>query len=76
MVNILFMGYRTLAECVSDLERHKHLVRVDTEVDARLEVAEIQRKRGPLVVETYTLSLLSGRKGDVFDRAPPPELLR
>jgi len=40
------------------------------------EVAEIQRKRGPLVVETYTLSLLIGPKGDVFDRAPPPELLR
>jgi hypothetical protein len=40
------------------------------------EVAEIQRKRGPLVVETYTLSLLIGPKGDVFDRTPPPELLR
>ena len=40
------------------------------------EVAELSRKRGPLVVETYTISLLSGPKGDVFDRTPPPELLR
>jgi 4-hydroxy-3-polyprenylbenzoate decarboxylase len=38
------MGYRTLAECVSDLERHRQLVRINTEVDARLEVAEIQRR--------------------------------
>src|SRR6476646_1268289 len=38
------MGYRTLRECVSDLERNKQLVRINTEVDAHLEVAEIQRR--------------------------------
>src|SRR5882757_1622973 len=38
------MGYRTLSECISDLERNKHLVRIDSEVDAQLEVAEIQRR--------------------------------
>ena len=38
------MGYRNLRECIDDLERHGHLVRVDAEVDARLEVAEIQRR--------------------------------
>src|SRR5262245_37423851 len=38
------MGYRSLRECVDDLERHRRLVRVDAEVDARLEVAEIQRR--------------------------------
>lgn len=38
------MGYRTLRECVDDLERNKQLVRVETEVDAHLEVAEIQRR--------------------------------
>src|SRR5436305_1892014 len=38
------MGYRTLRECVDDLERNGHLVRIKTEVDARLEVAEIQRR--------------------------------
>jgi len=38
------MGYRTLRECIDDLQRHRHLVRVDAEVDARLEIAEIQRR--------------------------------
>jgi 4-hydroxy-3-polyprenylbenzoate decarboxylase len=38
------MGYRTLRECVDDLERSKQLVRIETEVDARLEVAEIHRR--------------------------------
>ena len=38
------MGYRTLRECVDDLERHRRLVRIDAELDARLEVAEIQRR--------------------------------
>jgi 4-hydroxy-3-polyprenylbenzoate decarboxylase len=38
------MGYRTLRECIDDLERHRQLVRVDSEVDARLEIAEIQRR--------------------------------
>lgn len=38
------MGYRTLRECVDDLERHGHLLRIDSEVDARLEAAEIQRR--------------------------------
>jgi 4-hydroxy-3-polyprenylbenzoate decarboxylase len=50
------MGYRTLRECVDDLERHGHLRRVDVEVDARLEVAEIHRRvcaaRGPALLFT------------------------
>jgi hypothetical protein len=38
-------------------------------------VGEVQRKRGPLVVETYLLELLEQPKGgDPFDRSPPPEL--
>jgi hypothetical protein len=42
---------------------------------ARIErVAELSRKRGPLIIENYALDLLEGAKGDVFDRAPPPEL--
>jgi 4-hydroxy-3-polyprenylbenzoate decarboxylase len=40
----LAMGYRTLRECVDDLERHGQLVRIEVEVDARLEVAEIHRR--------------------------------
>ena len=43
---------------------------------ARVEkVGEVQRKRGPLVIETYLLELLEQPKsGDPFDRSPPPEL--
>ncbi|MBR0715191.1 glycosyltransferase family 39 protein [Bradyrhizobium liaoningense] len=37
-------------------------------------VAELTRKRGPLVVETYSIDLLEGAKRDVLDRSPPPEL--
>jgi hypothetical protein len=39
------------------------------------QVAQLQRKRGPLVVETYGIDLLEGARGDVLDRSPPPELL-
>jgi 4-amino-4-deoxy-L-arabinose transferase-like glycosyltransferase len=38
------------------------------------QVAELPRKRGPLVIETYALDLLEGAKGSVLDRSPPPEL--
>ena len=42
---------------------------------ARIErVAELPRRRGPLVIETYSLDLLDGAEGDVLDRSPPPEL--
>jgi 4-amino-4-deoxy-L-arabinose transferase-like glycosyltransferase len=42
---------------------------------ARIErVGEVQRKRGPLVVETYALDVLEGPKVEVLDRALPPEL--
>jgi 4-amino-4-deoxy-L-arabinose transferase-like glycosyltransferase len=45
------------------------------ETFARVEqVAELERKRGPLTIETYALDLLEGPKGDVLDRSPPPEL--
>ena len=37
-------------------------------------VAELQRKRGPLVIETYGVDLLEGARGEVLDRSPPPEL--
>jgi 4-hydroxy-3-polyprenylbenzoate decarboxylase len=38
------MGYRSLRQCVDDLERHKQLVRVEAPVDARLEAAAIHRR--------------------------------
>ncbi len=38
------MGYRTLRECVEDLEKVGQLVRIDQPVDPDLEAAEIQRR--------------------------------
>jgi len=38
------MGYRSLQECVRDLERTGQLVRIDVEIDPYLEAAEIQRR--------------------------------
>lgn len=38
------MGYSSLTECVSDLERHGHLVRIKQEVDPYLEMAAIHMR--------------------------------
>ena len=38
------MRYRSLKECVEDLERHGHLKRIMEEVDPYLEMSEIQRR--------------------------------
>ena len=38
------MGYRTLRQCVEDLEATGQLVRIDHPVDPNLEAAEIQRR--------------------------------
>lgn len=38
------MVYRSTRECVQDLEKHGHLVRVHEEVDPDLEMAEIHRR--------------------------------
>src|SRR5262245_21100909 len=50
------MGYRSLHECVADLERHGQLVRIGQEVDPYLEAAEIHRRvyqaGGPAVFYT------------------------
>lgn len=35
------MGYKSLADCVADLEKHGHLVRIKEEVDPYLEMAAI-----------------------------------
>ncbi len=36
--------YTSLQQCVADLEKNGHLVRIDTEVDANQEIAAIQRR--------------------------------
>ncbi|MFO1022662.1 MAG: UbiD family decarboxylase [Planctomycetales bacterium] len=38
------MGYSSLRDCVNDLEKHRHLVRIRDEIDPCLEAAEIQRR--------------------------------
>ncbi len=38
------MGYRTLRACLDDLEATGQLVRIEQEIDARLEAAEIHRR--------------------------------
>jgi 4-hydroxy-3-polyprenylbenzoate decarboxylase len=38
------MGYRSLQECVRDLEQQRQLVRINAEIDPNLEAAEIQRR--------------------------------
>lgn len=38
------MRYRSLQQCVRDLEKNGHLVRVKAEIDPYLEIAEIQRR--------------------------------
>jgi 4-hydroxy-3-polyprenylbenzoate decarboxylase len=47
------MGYRSLRQCVDDLQRTGQLIRIDTEIDPCLEAAEIQRRvyqaQGPAV---------------------------
>ncbi len=48
------MGYKSLAECVADLEKHGHLVRIKEEVDPYLEMAAIHlrvyEKQGPALL--------------------------
>src|SRR5262245_33950593 len=50
------MGYRNLRDCIADLERTRQLVRLDAEIDAHLEAAEIQRRvyraGGPAILYT------------------------
>ncbi len=50
------MGYRTLADCVADLKRHKMLREIDCEVDPNLDIGLIQRRvcanRGPALLFT------------------------
>ena len=64
------MGYRTLRDCVDDLERHGWLVRVEAEVDARMEVAEIQRRvsaaGGPALLFTQVRGCSFPMLGNLF----------
>jgi 4-hydroxy-3-polyprenylbenzoate decarboxylase len=38
------MGYKSLDECINDLEKNGHLIRIKEEVDPDLEMATIHLK--------------------------------
>ena len=38
------MSYKSLRACVNDLEKHGRLVRIKTELDPNLEIAEVHRR--------------------------------
>ncbi|MGA7806123.1 glycosyltransferase family 39 protein [Bradyrhizobium sp.] len=72
-----FMGEPDPARLAGPL-LHVDEVRPQSDLNDRFasveRVAELPRKRGPLVIETYALDVLKGPKGSVLDRSPPPEL--
>lgn len=64
------MGYRTLRACVDDLQRNGHLVVLENDVDAHLEIAEIQRRvylnGGPAVLFTNVKDCRFPMVGNLF----------
>lgn len=71
------MGYKNLRQCLLDLERHGHLLRLSQEVDADLEVASIQRRvcraKGPAVLFENVKNCPFPMLGNLF---ATPERLR
>ena len=61
-----------------------HVDEIKPDVEAKLRAAftsvrsvgRVERKRGPLVVETLDVLLLDGATGDVFDKTPAPETVQ
>lgn len=64
------MGYRSLQQCVADLEQSRQLVRIDAEIDPRLEMAEIQRRvyqaQGPALLFTRVKGCRFPMLGNLF----------
>ena len=65
------MGYASLQDCVRDLERHRHLVRVDLPRSIRnFEMAEIQRRvyqaQGPALLFTRVKGCRFPMVGNLF----------
>ena len=55
------MAYRNMQECLTDLEAHGHLKRIDAEVDPYLELAAIQRRAFRANAPAHRVSGVSGR---------------
>jgi len=64
------MGYPTLLACVTDLEKSKQLVRIDTECDPHLEIGAIQRRvyqaGGPALLFTRVRNCRFPMLGNLF----------
>ncbi|MCK5539675.1 MAG: UbiD family decarboxylase, partial [Deltaproteobacteria bacterium] len=64
------MGYKTLAVCVADLERHKMLKRIDCELDPALDIGAIQRRvyraGGPALLFTKVKGCRFPMLGNLF----------
>ncbi|MEY4579351.1 MAG: hypothetical protein RL701_4054 [Pseudomonadota bacterium] len=68
------VGYASLSACVADLERHGHLRQIDVELDARLEIAEVQRRvyaaEGPALYFTRVKGTRFPMLGNLFGTLP------
>ena len=51
------MKYHNLEECIMDLEKHGHLVRIHEEVDPHLEMATIHMKVYPQAARRRCLKM-------------------
>lgn len=64
------MGYRNLQECVADLERSKHLIRISAPLDPRLEIGAVQRRvyqaGGPALLFTNPVNCRFPLLGNLF----------
>lgn len=64
------MGYRNLQECVADLERHGHLLRVSVPLDPHLEIGALQRRvyqaGGPALLFTNAVGCRFPLLGNLF----------
>ncbi|MBI2805250.1 MAG: UbiD family decarboxylase [Planctomycetes bacterium] len=73
------MGYPSLRACISDLERTGQLVRIDCEIDARLEAAEVQRRvyqaNGPAILFTRVKGCRFPMVSNLFGTLPRTRFL-
>jgi 4-hydroxy-3-polyprenylbenzoate decarboxylase len=64
------MGYKTMAACVADLERHKMLKRIDFELDPALDIGAVQRRvyraGGPALLFTKVKGCRFPMLGNLF----------
>lgn len=64
------MGYKTLKHCLTDLEKHGQLKRIDAEIDPYLEMGVIQRKvygaGGPALLFTNVKGCRFPMAGNIF----------